>query len=409
MSALSRLQNHEDVTRFGVVRFSTPENILWTTTRIQLESTIDNGISFREEFELSECEWQNLLKHAHRFSWINILKSLVCRESDRACYHVQDALERISVPQKIVDNQRSLALLWNSQPPRSAKELFRHRLYDINAFQRLDFSDVSPEDNVFAEVSLPCGCYDGVYSNEVEAMSVEECKSAVCYQCRNDVLQPEDRLELAMGEQRVQREAWLRSNASWKDLNNTDFSLRTETMKMKANTLFHVLHGAFDSMKTCDLLCPASLAFENLLETRVALEALEVFLYGSNEDLIGTPTQVLATLHQKATDAVSNASKNRIPGESVTVPGFDNSLRNLLVRTMNFWLRRSCRKVNRAHYKFHMHQGVPFFSPQSWELSKQSAGVFEELNDSRTDLGDEETNVGSVDDLMAGMQMHQDE
>lgn len=336
LRAVSLLETKQGTSTFSVVRLATQGACMNIRTRIRIDSSLEGNLSLREDFELSEEQWQGLLRWSGGFQWIQVLKNLVYRESDRACYHVEDAVEKIWPWNVILQHENHLNAMWDTRPPRTTE------------------------------------------GNESE---------------------------LAIGEQRRQLGEWLQQNALWKDLDNADFSLRTEVLQIKAGTLYHVFHAAFDSMKSVELLCPSSMAFVNLAETKTGLEALEAFPFGSEQIISGTAAQIQEGLFQKVKDAVIDSNRNTTLAQIPTVPGFWDSVKVLLVRTMNFWLRRSCRKTNGAHYKFHLHEGVPFFSPSSWDASQQSNAVLDDSSALEEMKGEEEVSVDALDAFLTAMEM----
>ena len=330
LRAVSLLETKQGTSTFSVLRLATQGNCMSIKTRIRIDSSLEGNLSLEEDFELSEEQWQGLLRWSNEFQCIGILKDLVYRESDRACYHVEDAVEKIWPWNVVLQHESHLSTMWDTKPPGATE---------------------------------------------------------------------------AIGEQRHQLGEWLQMNAVWKDLDNADFSLRNEVLQIKAGTLYHVLHAAFDSMKSVELLCPSSMAFVNLAETKVGLQALEAFLFGIEQILSGTAAQILEGLVQKVKDTVIDASRNITLGQITTVPGFWDSTKALIVRTMNFWLRRSCRKTNGAHHKFHWHDGVPFFSPLSWEASEQNEALLEDPSSRPEMEAKEEVSVEALDAFLTSMEM----
>ena len=332
LRAVSLLETKQGTSTFSVVRLATQGNCLSIKTRIRIDAALEGNLSLQEDFELSEEQWQSLLRWSDRFQWIQVPKNLVYRESDRAYYHVEDAVEKFWSWDAMLVHETFLSTLWDSRPPRTAEEL-------------------------------------------------------------------------AIGEHRRQLGEWLQTNSLWKDLDNADFSLRNEVLQIKGGTLYHVFHAAFDSMKSAELLCPSSMAFFNLAETKVGLQALEAFLFGSEKILSGNAPQIIEGLYQKVKDAVIDPSNNTTLGQITIVPGFWDSLKVLLVRTMNFWLRRSCRKTNGAHHKFHLHDGVPFFSPSSWEASEQNEAPLENPTTHEDMKEQEEVSAETLDAFLTAMEM----
>lgn len=330
LRAVSLLETKQGTSIFSVVRLAIQGNCLSIKTRIRIDASLEGNLSLEEDFELSEEQWQGLLRWSNGFQWIGILKDLVYRESDRACYHVEDAVEKIWPWNVILQHESHLSTMWDTKPPGATEPI---------------------------------------------------------------------------GEQRHQLGEWLQMNAVWKDLDNADFSLRIEVLQIKAGTLYHVFHAAFDSMKNAELLCPSSMAFVNLAETKVGLQALEAFLFGSEQILSGTAAQILEGLVRRVKAAAIDPSNNITLGQITAVPGFWNSVKVLLIRTMNFWLRRSCRKTTGAHHKLHLHDGVPFFSPLSWEASQQNSALLEHPTALKDTERAGEVNVEALDAFLSTMEM----
>lgn len=279
-------------------------------THIELESTfatpldVDEGDAQTEHkmFDLSEIEWENLVQSPE--PWVSLLEDLMTRSTDLAFLTVDKTLRNMD-PDTREQDDMSLAISWRSQCPRSAKELFKHRLQPVDEMVDLDFL---AESDGAVEVSMPCGHVVSVTAYAIINATYDDCIQQCCPECQRRILQTSDDRELALRQALQDRDDHRSSQTTWMNL---ELEVRDNwRQRVVMKHLLTALQQAAKSLTTPESAVPALLAPHCCEETATAIESIERWMTARPATIVISPRKLYLELTTTVMDALRETDES---------------------------------------------------------------------------------------------------
>ncbi|KAK5128457.1 hypothetical protein LTR85_003125 [Meristemomyces frigidus] len=321
--------------------------------RFRLRTDLQGAATPVQEFELADQQWNELLKHQYRDTWIRLLNHMVQRMSARAYYHVRDQLNEAYGETVANSEEAGWAGLWNAQPPRSIKHLLVARLCPEHTGAD---SDILDDGNGSILVTPPCGHQSMLRKISLVALTAEARQTYGCPACGARVLQSDDDSELGLRNVCLRAEAFVENYNAWTDLDES-ITVEVQQVEVSALAVFCAISGALASQKLPALISPPELSFIGLRETQLLFAELEETFGEGEWTFTGSSKELFDGLISLARTAIAGLTDSAAASEDTLPPNWSQNVERWFNRTTQLLFDRGCRATDPHHAGLHLHDG----------------------------------------------------
>ncbi|KAK4547785.1 hypothetical protein LTR36_000743 [Oleoguttula mirabilis] len=319
--------------------------------RIRLVSRLQAATTTPQDFELTDQELNELLKHKYR-AWIRLLNSIVRRISARAYYHVRERLVEACGEKVAASEEAAWIGLWQTRPPRSIQTLLRARLCPEQSGFESNLGDGTGS----VLITPPCGHQSMLRKISLVALTAKGCRTFECPACGERVLQPEDDNELGLRNVCLRAQAFVENYSAWTDLDE-GITVEQQQIKLPALAVMCAISGALASMKLPILISPPELSFIGLRETSLVFAEIEETFGEGQWTVTGTPKEIFDGLVGLARNAIPKHLDVEPTSEDALPPGWTQNMERWFHRACFLVGERGCEMDDPQHAGLHLHDG----------------------------------------------------